>query len=317
MIGLLLWIKSLTFGDVAEKWLKTKQYEVAAQTYQNYTYCVRRTLNCYTALKITSINEDMLQNFLYDYAKTRHKRTIERLTRCIKNIFDYAHREGYIPNNPTKNLRNYEGLGIMDRPVYTWGEIKALLESTKDDEYIHAAIFLSITTGMRRGEIYALSWNDVDFLHHFITVKHSLSYVKKELIVGPTKTKSSMRRIDIDQYTEKLLAHFLGRHNKYVFANSKGEIQYKKNFNFRKICDAARIPPRRFHDLRHTHAAIQFSNNISPIIVKERFGHTSALTTMRYYGHVLPTVQKIAAETIEKELEDNFIVNKKEIINAA
>lgn len=299
-------LSSLTFGEVADKWLKTKHYEVATQTYQNYTYMVKRTLSCFTELKIVAIDQDMLQEFLDDYAKTRHKRTIERLTRSIKNIFEYAYKEGYISSNPACELCNCEGLGVMDRPVYTWNEIKALLKSTEDDEYLNAAIFLSITTGMRRGEIYALSWYDVNFLHHFITVRHSLSYVNKELVVGSTKTRTSRRRIDIDQYTERVLQRFLGRHNQYVFANREGEIQYKKNFNFRRICEKAGIPPRRFHDLRHTHAAIQFSANISPLIVQERLGHASVLTTMKIYGHILPTTQKIAAEAMSKELTNVF-----------
>lgn len=290
---------NIFFSELGEEFLNYERYRVSAQTLENYRYAVHNSI-CPDIgdYPISEYVAAYIQEYLYEYAKTRRAATVKRRCGLLKQIFGYACGHGYLNCNPMDDVVSCRGTGVAPLRVYTVDEVSRLLAATAGDKYLHAAIAIAFATGMRRGEIYALSWSDVDLYNGFISVQRSLCYFKRELLIKEPKTKYSMRRIDIDSHTIKSLEK-LKNGQKYVFADETGQIQYKKNFNFRRVCEAAGIDPKRFHDLRHTHATILLSNGVHPKIVQERLGHASIQTTMDTYGHTFPTIQQAAVEFFE------------------
>lgn len=289
----------MTFFELGEKFLRYEKYRVAEQTLENYRYAIMHSIcKDIGELPISELTSGFLQDYLYEYSKTRREATVRRRHGLLKQMFTLACRGGYMERNPMSDVVSCRGTGTAPRRIYTVDEVSRLLAATADDKYLHAAIAIAFATGMRRGEIYALSWDDVDFYNRFISVQRSLSYFKGNLLIKEPKTKYSLRRIDIDSRTVSVLDG-LKNDQKYVFADINGKIQYKKDFNFRKVCDKAGIAPKRFHDLRHTHATILLSNGVHPKVVQERLGHASIQTTMDTYGHTFPTIQQEAVNFFE------------------
>jgi integrase len=170
-------------------------------------------------------------------------------------------------------------------------------------------------TGMRRGEIVALAWQDVDFEARTITVWNSVSVTKKEgVTIEGTKTEKSQRPIGIDPgLVELLRSHRVALAEDalkfglrldgscLVFPVSPADLQTPRNPDklTKAFSRAARVlgfKELRFHDLRHTHATLQLTAGTPLNAVSERLGHSSPVITLSVYGHVIPRAEERAVE---------------------
>ncbi|MHB8433250.1 MAG: tyrosine-type recombinase/integrase [Candidatus Tyrphobacter sp.] len=174
---------------------------------------------------------------------------------------------------------------------------------------LYALYVLALTTGMRRGELLGLQWDDVDLEAGALSVRRIVTVVRNRLIVGDTKTAASRRRIDLPtlavsalrDHRKSLLARGL-RGSQWVFPNSAGGPIAPHNLaarSFRPLLDAAGLPRVRFHDLRHTAATLMLLRGVQPKVVQERLGHASIAMTMDTYSHVLPSMQRAASDEID------------------
>jgi integrase len=185
-----------------------------------------------------------------------------------------------------------------------------LLKFAAADRF-HALYVLAISTGMRMGELFALAWPDIDFDSASIMVQRSLEEISGELTIKEPKTPTSRRRIDLPAFAvdalqghrRRMLAegHVAGP----VFCDTKGGYLRRSNFrrnSFEPLLARGDLPEVRFHDLRHTAATLLLLRGIHPKIVSERLGHARVQITLDRYSHVLPTMQKEAADQLERLL---------------
>ena len=176
------------------------------------------------------------------------------------------------------------------------------------------------------GELLALQWQDIDFDAGTLSVQRGLVEVNgKQLILEP-KTAKGRRLVDLSRFA----VHALLEHRKrmvaegharipWVFCSKSGELLCKTHVRSRsymrilkranqKFTEQAEkkgvipelLPIIRFHDLRHTAATIMLSQGVHPKIVQERLGHSTISMTLDTYSHVLPTMQKEAAEKLDR-----------------
>jgi integrase len=178
-----------------------------------------------------------------------------------------------------------------------------------------------VMTGMRRGELLALRWRDVDLDAATARVRRSAGLVRTagvgaEITEGPTKT-GKPRVIDLDDATVALLkAHrrdrgsmvlSYARDGALVFGDHEGGVRHPERFSrlFAETLTRCRrdlgedaVPVIRLHDLRHTHATLLLSAGIPVKVVSERLGHASPTVTLSVYAHVLPGDQRDAARKL-------------------
>lgn len=192
-------------------------------------------------------------------------------------------------------------------------QVRDLLGVMREDRF-YALYLLAITTGMRQGELLGLMWDDVDLDQGFIHVRHTAQTIYKQgVVLGETKTEKSRRSIAIPEIaidalkehweTQKLIK--AGRRdwveNNLVFPTSKGTPMTARNLirEFHALLEKAGLPKIRFHDLRHTSATLLLLAGVHPKIVQERLGHSRIDMTLDTYSHVVPDIQKEAAEKMD------------------
>lgn len=174
---------------------------------------------------------------------------------------------------------------------------------------------LALGTGLRRGELFGLKWDDVDFERATISVRRTLKRASSPPKFGPPKTKTSRRTISISPSLVTLLRRHRARQlqekmqnrNVYedyglIFAQPNGRPMHPNNLvkrEFARLKKLAGVTDIRFHDLRHTHAVEMIRRGIHVKAISARLGHASIVVTMDTYGHLLPEVESEAAMVIE------------------
>jgi integrase len=195
-------------------------------------------------------------------------------------------------------------------------ESGVLLRAAKGT-YLHTPVFIALATGLRRGEILALRWQDIDLDRQTLTVNQSLEQTRDGLRFKAPKTKQSRRTIALSPSAVGVLqAHRvlqleeriklgLGRDGiSLVFARHDGQPINPRNFSkeFSRLRKRAGVRPVTFHGLRHTHFTTLLREGIHPKIASERAGHASVAITMDIYSHAIPSLQEDAALRIDAAL---------------
>jgi integrase len=211
----------------------------------------------------------------------------------------------------------YNAARGVDKPLVPKVEMKCwdsasvatFLKAAKADRLLGMYV-LALSSGMRQGELLGLQWGDIDFAASVVTVRRSLEELSGKVRLKSTKTGNS-RRIDLPPFAVDALrdhrAAMLAEGNiaAPVFCAPGGGFLRKGNVyrrSFIPLVTAAEVPRIRFHDLRHTHATLLLQAGENAKVVSERLGHANIRITLGTYSHVLPTMQKGAADKLQRLL---------------
>ena len=200
--------------------------------------------------------------------------------------------------------------------ILTTEQVRMLLEAAASSSY-RIALALAVATGMRRGELLALRWQDVDLETGMVTVSRSVQQTRgRVLAIKGTKTGKT-RLLPISTRTvQELIRHrgiqaqhrlWIGEtweDNDLVVARPNGAIVVPDVLSnrFHEIANKAGLLPIRLHDLRHTHVAILISQGEHAKVISERLGHSSIAITMDRYGHLFPALSRSAADRFDEAL---------------
>ena len=181
----------------------------------------------------------------------------------------------------------------------------------------YAAFVLAATTGMRRGEVTALRWQDLDLDGGLLRVEQSVIAVRGELVFSAPKTKKGSRQISLDPATIAVLRAHRARQSERrlaqgpawvetgrVFTREDGSLVHPDVLSKRFDAWLRRIglPHISFHGLRHTWATMALEKGIHTKVVSERLGHANIAVTLDIYSKVRPALDLEAAERVAREL---------------
>jgi integrase len=167
---------------------------------------------------------------------------------------------------------------------------------------------------MRRGELLALRWQDIDFKNRSLSVQRSVSRLPGGHRVSEPKTASGKRSITlppfviealqqqrIRQLETKLRAGPAWEEHDLVFCNTYGRFLNSASLYalFTSLVKKAGLPRMRFHDLRHSAATILMAMKVPVKVIQELLGHSTITITLNVYGHVLPSMQEEAMDKME------------------
>src|SRR6266567_6226261 len=196
----------------------------------------------------------------------------------------------------------------------TMEQAHKLLEAARGHR-LEAMLTVALTTGMRRGELLALRWADIDFEHGHLRVRRTMNYLAGHgFIEGEPKTQKSRRSILLPQFVIEALEQHKTHQGEtrqkagarwhdhdLVFCNMVGGFQDTRYLGklFTQLLKDAGLPHMRFHDLRHSAATILLGMNVHTTGVQELRGHSNISTTMDTYSHFLPSMQKDAMDGLD------------------
>ena len=317
----------MRLGEYLNRWLADyAKVKVAPKTYEVYADIVQNhlipglghvPLARLTPLHVEAYYREALESGRKNGCGGLSPRSVLHHHRVLKGAMGRAVKWQLIVRNP---------LDAVDPPRVTPHEVSTLDEDecvrllqTSVGTELYLPILLAITTGMRRGEILALSWADVDLEDASLVVRRSLEQTKEGVAFKAPKTNKS-RRIVLPEFAVKRL-----RSHKAAQAATKLQIGQGYNIDNLVVCNAeglrwkpnsfsssfhafakAKACSVTFHGLRHSHASQLLKEGASVKVVSDRLGHSSAVVTMTTYAHTLRGMQEAATEKFDGVLSAAF-----------
>ena len=183
-------------------------------------------------------------------------------------------------------------------------EIQRLLIQAKEDGCFEL-LLLELSTGLRRGEICALQWGDLNFRTGELRVERQVHRVKGELVVSPPKTKASNRSIILPPPVLNVLKAYKETvTSKWIFPSPVNEDSPRDPATVRKrlqtVLERAECKKIRFHDLRHTFSTVSLEHGMDIKTLSTIIGHVSSSTTLNIYAHVTDEMRRTAAVKIDQ-----------------
>lgn len=321
--------RGLSVKDFLEQWLTDAQTKVSGTTFARYRAIVRLHLEValgsiplvkLAPLHIQTYLADALQSGRLDGKETHGKglspRTVCHHHRVLSEALGRAVKWQLLARNPAVSV---EPPRVEQKEMHAIDETAAasLVESAIGTR-LYIPIMLAITTGMRRGEILALRWKDVDLTRGFLAVVRSLEQTKDGgLRFKDVKKKRSRRPISIPKLLIEALAPHRQAQDKHremygadyednglICCREDGSIWPPAAFTsaYRDLLRRRKIPNIRFHDLRHSHASQLLRDGVNPKVISERLGHSKVGFTLDVYSHLLPGMQELAARKTDARL---------------
>jgi integrase len=237
----------------------------------------------------------------------------------LHKAFDDAVRWNIVARNVCDMIDVPQRAHHEIRPL-TIEQAKRLLEAAKGHP-LEALFGLALTTGLRRGEILALKWRDIDIEKRTVQIQRIFTRAPgNRYIEAEPKTKKSRRSVKLTARVVDLLNQHRKRQgeahaqadsqwtdNDLVFCTSIGTPVNPSKLleRFSTLLKKAGLPHMRFHDLRHSAATILLAMNVHPKIVQELLGHHQISMTMDLYSHVLPGLQDDVIDKLGDLLEQS------------
>lgn len=217
----------------------------------------------------------------------------------LSGIFNYAMKFYGLTKNPAKECGKIRG----KRPelqFWTLEQFNSFIEIYKDKYPEYPIFMLLFWTGMRSGELLALTLNDFDFEKHTVRINKTYHRLDKQDLVLTPKTECSNREVILPPFIEDIIKEHSSKLYDYkpsdrLFNTTKFILKHRLD----KGSQVAGLPQIRVHDLRHSHASMLIHLGFSPLVIQERLGHENIETTLNTYSHLYPTQQSELATKLQ------------------
>lgn len=308
------------FKDIYEVWFTDYSTGIKRSSAQRIEYYfTSQILPNFGELRLAKVTTPYCQKVVNQWVK--EFKTYRKLYMYTSKIFWIAKEQNLIPYNPMEKVvlprqrkvsKRKEDQNFLDKD-----ELKEFLEIVKKNETLQTYLMFHTLayTGIRKGELLALCWSDVDFEKETLQINKTVSFLKYETVINTTKTTSSDRTITLDQITLSLFRRWrfeqkkellsrgirIKRHDKQlIFSNWENTFlgeDFLRSILRKKLYSDFKITP---HGFRHTHASLLFESGATAKEVQERLGHSDIKTTLNIYTHVTKETEKNTAKTFLK-----------------
>jgi integrase len=311
----------LTVGEfLVDEWLPAIRATVRPTTLQHYASYVtvhvvprigRLQLARLGPAQLNAMYASLLEAGRSDGRGGLSPKSVRHVHTCLHKALHDAVRWGYLGRNPA-DAADPPVPRTAEMTVWSPEQLRAFLDSVRDDR-LYAGWLLLATTGMRRGELLGLRWEDVDLDRARLSIVRQLTTINYQVAVSEPKTAKGRRSVALDATTVKALRSHRARQNAehlahadiwkdtgLVFTHEDGSALHPHRFSawFEQRRIAAGLPRIRLHDVRHSYATAALSAGVATKVVSERLGHANITITLDTYSHVLPALQEDAADKV-------------------
>ena len=295
-----------------ENYAKLKVRPSSHQTYKGYInnhikpYVGNIPLSKLTSLDLQKLYKMLLTEGRIDRIESKNQpkglsaKTVRNINQIISSALNLAKEQKLLASNPADAcaLPKVEHREMKTLPVE---QLTSFLREAKETG-VYEIYYIELATGLRRGELLGLKWQDIDMVNGTIRVQRQVARIDGEIVEAPLKTKNSYRTVSIGPDAIEVLKEQKKKvgDSEYVFPSlNGGPISPDSVLNMlHRVLERAGLPKIRFHDLRHTFATLALQNGVDIKTVSGMLGHFSAGFTLDTYAHVTTSAQREAANTM-------------------
>ncbi len=312
------------FSEFAERWKKEYAHNNLKQTtIDNMSHTIKRINEEIGHFRLDKVNTRIIQNLIVSLTDGDEKKgykplcakTVKNYISYVSSVFDYATRLEMLLKNPCQNAV-IPTVKHKQRDMYSLEEAQAFIDILiqKAPLMYQCYFILAIYSGFRRGELSGLTWDNIDFNNHVITVEKALYHVKgKGNVLDTPKTVSSNRSLKLPEtiftYLKRLQCFYeqeskrLGtkwEDNNFVFKRSEGQTLSPSAPSkwLRKFCDRENLRYVVPHSFRHLAASLMIDAGASVKTVQACLGHSDASTTLNIYARSFAKSQAKISEAV-------------------
>ncbi|EGO8405540.1 site-specific integrase [Enterococcus faecalis] len=248
--------------------------------------------------------------------ETLSNKTINMIIIHLQKLFNVAMKEGLSYENPCNQI---DKLKVQKKEIDFWtlDEFTTFISHIdKNKPFLKVFYQFAFFTGMRAGEMIALTWSDIDFYNQTVRINKSAKLINGNYVTTTPKTESSNRYITINSKITAMLKKWQEIQPKLLIDNFQNidsdkllvfqysekhpsSDYYSKQIKKIIVKNNLNLKPIRLHDFRHSHVALLIHNNEKNTTIKERLGHSSITTTIDTYGHLYPNSQKSMSDKFD------------------
>lgn len=302
----------ITVAEYLRSWLNDHVApRVTARTTADYGQTVAIFSELIGNVRLRDLRPDHIASALATYqARGRAGRTVQKHFVVLKGALGQAVQLGLINRNPADAISRPRA---DHREMQTADEetIQRVLSECADDD-LRRLIYVAIQTGLRAGELLGLRWGDVDWENSQLHLQRARNSFERSGFAEPKAhsrrsvaisagTIDALREHRVVQAERRLSLGELWQGTDLIFPRTAGVAETVNNLSKRwgALRDRISLDGLRFHDLRHTSATLALKAGVHPKVVQERLGHSNIGITLDTYSHVLPNMQREAAEALD------------------
>lgn len=310
------------FGDYVNVWRKHAIKKLAPGTMETYNYVLdSRIIPALSHYKMEDVTHFHISDYLHQLeAEKLSSASLKKNYNVLSSIFNLAKKNDIIKKNPIEKV-DPPTVTYKAGAVYNSTELSKLYQLLNKEENKQMALMVKVAlkTGLRKGELLGLQWNDIDFTNNLIHVRHSLSYTKDGgYFLKEPKTKNSIRKVappvklmeELKKHiyikkTDRMESKELWEGGKYtfVFSSDLGKPLHLGSPNrwWMRFLERTGFKKIRFHDLRHTAATDLINRGANLHSISKRLGHSSYTITTNIYGHYLEEADQKIADLLNED----------------
>lgn len=286
------------FSDIAGEWWEEAEEKLALQSVRSYKLAMSRAVAFFGDTSVKNIATKDIQKYLDSLAKQGYSQKLVSNHRMVVNrILDYAVLAGDIDLNPCASAKTPSDLPKSTREAASRTD-EQIIKETSD---LWLFPFFALMTGMRKGEILALQWKDIDFEKNYIYVTKSVAHDGDTPVIKKPKTEAGNRivpllaplRAELLKRDRPAEDYIISDNGKSPLTNRRFQTLYKHYQKDTGITATA-------HQLRHSFATVAFEADIDPKSVQEILGHKQLSTTMDIYTQFREKKLASAADRLNK-----------------
>ena len=305
-----------TFGQWMDVWFENyAELQVRPSSHQTYKGYIKNHIkpnigdippNKLTTLDLQKLYKKLLTEGRIDRIESKNQpkglsaKTVRNINQIISSALNLAKEQKLICSNPADACA-LPKVEHREMKTLTAEQLDAFFREAKATG-VYEMYYIELATGLRRGELLGLKWDDIDMKNGVFRVQRQVARINGEIVEAPLKTKNSYRNVSIGPDAIEVLEAQKEKvgDSGYVFPPPNGgPISPDSVLNMlHRVLERAGLPKMRFHDLRHSFATLALQNGVDIKTVSGMLGHFSAGFTLDTYAHVTTAAQKEAANTM-------------------
>lgn len=294
----------MTFQVFWELYREDMKHRLRENTIRTKDYIAElKILPYFGAKKMVEITPADVRRWQNSLMQEKYSQTyLKTINNQLSAIFNYAVKYYSLSRNPCSVAGSIGKSRAEEMKFWTKEEFEDFLEFVKDKPLSYYAFKTLFWTGIRIGELLALTVKDFDPVNKTLTINKSYQRIKGRDVITDPKTPKSNRMITLPEFLVQDLNEYIGRlygimPNDRLFQTSKAYLEHEMS----RGCEMSGVKKIRLHDLRHSHASLLISElGLQPNLVADRLGHEKITTTLQTYSHLYPEKNRELADQLEK-----------------